>query len=177
MNKKGAIELSMTTVIVIVIGIVLLSLGLLWVRGVFGNVTGISDDAFDHANDLIEGIENFDSVLTIVPNDVEVVQNGDEGFGVIVFNDKQEPLTGLTVRMGSTDEDLDCGFLDGKNLVGETQAFNLNSGDDKRFTAGVKDEGGSLRTTSCRIQIVGINDPDNERTLVVKVIKKNALLG
>src|SRR3989338_7889465 len=35
MNKKGAIELSMTTIIVIVIGVVLLSLGLVWVRGTF----------------------------------------------------------------------------------------------------------------------------------------------
>ena len=30
-NKKGAIELSMTTIIVVVIGITLLSLGLMWV--------------------------------------------------------------------------------------------------------------------------------------------------
>ena len=32
-SKKGAIELSMTTIIVIVIGITLLTLGLTWVRG------------------------------------------------------------------------------------------------------------------------------------------------
>ena len=33
-NKKGAIELSWATIIIIVAGVIILSLGLVWVRGV-----------------------------------------------------------------------------------------------------------------------------------------------
>ena len=82
--------------------------------------------------------------------------------------------------MGTTDEDLKCGFLEGKELVPETQEFTLESGEDKRFVAGVKDTGGGLRTTSCKVEVIqlsGPSDPDNERTLVVKVIKSSGLFG
>jgi len=53
-NKKAAIELSMTTIIVIIIGITLLSLGLVWVKGLFGDVDGITKDSFTIAKDLIQ---------------------------------------------------------------------------------------------------------------------------
>lgn len=53
MNKKGAVELSMTTIIVIVIGVVLLSLGLMWVRGVFTKISGLTTQAFIQADQEI----------------------------------------------------------------------------------------------------------------------------
>ena len=49
MNKKGALELSMNTIIIIVIGVVLLSLGLIFVRGLFGQVESLSKSAFETA--------------------------------------------------------------------------------------------------------------------------------
>ena len=48
-SKKGAIELSMTTIIVIIMGITLLSLGLIWIRGTFSEITGLSKGAFEKA--------------------------------------------------------------------------------------------------------------------------------
>jgi len=50
MNKKGAIELSMNTIIIIVMGVVLLSLGLMFVRGIFSQVEGLSKSAFETAD-------------------------------------------------------------------------------------------------------------------------------
>lgn len=55
MNKKGAIELSMTTIIVIVLGVTLLILGLGFVRTLFGKVTTLSQGAFDIAEQEIQG--------------------------------------------------------------------------------------------------------------------------
>ena len=49
-QKKGAIELSMTTIIVIILGITLLSLGLIWVKGTFGDITRLSRSAFEQAD-------------------------------------------------------------------------------------------------------------------------------
>lgn len=54
MTKKGAIELSMTTIIVIVIGVTLLILGLTWVRGLFEKVTGLTEESFRTAEKLIQ---------------------------------------------------------------------------------------------------------------------------
>ena len=54
MSKKGAIELSMTTIIVIVIGVTLLILGLTWVRGLFEKVSGLTEESFRAAEKLIQ---------------------------------------------------------------------------------------------------------------------------
>ena len=53
-NKKGAIELSMTTIIVIVMGVTLLSLGIIWVRNTMEKVTGLSDTAFATAQQELQ---------------------------------------------------------------------------------------------------------------------------
>ena len=65
MNKKGAIELSMTTIIVIVIGVVLLSLGLVWVRGTFSQVTSLTQQAFIQADQEIREKMGGDSKFYI----------------------------------------------------------------------------------------------------------------
>jgi|APSaa5957512622_1039677.scaffolds.fasta_scaffold47865_3 hypothetical protein len=54
MNKKAAIELSMTTIIVIIIGVTLLSLGLVWVKNTFGQVGDLTDESFRVAQEVIQ---------------------------------------------------------------------------------------------------------------------------
>ncbi|MEW6063144.1 MAG: hypothetical protein AB1571_02125 [Nanoarchaeota archaeon] len=53
-NKKAAIEMSITTIIIIVIGVTLLVLGLTWVRGLFGKLTKITETTFSQADIEIE---------------------------------------------------------------------------------------------------------------------------
>lgn len=53
-SKKGAIELSMTTIIVIVLGVTLLILGLVFVRDIFGKTTQLGTQAFDQAQKQIQ---------------------------------------------------------------------------------------------------------------------------
>ena len=60
-NKKGALELSINTIVVIVIGVTLLILGLVFVRGIFEKVQKISDTAFDKASELLGGLENVNT--------------------------------------------------------------------------------------------------------------------
>ncbi|MBI2148050.1 hypothetical protein HYU23_00060 [Candidatus Woesearchaeota archaeon] len=53
-SKKGAIELSITTIIVVVIGVTLLIFGLVFVRGVFEKVTTLTEDAFRAAEKEVQ---------------------------------------------------------------------------------------------------------------------------
>ena len=53
-QKKGAIELSMTTIIVIVLGVTLLILGLAFIQGLFAKVTSLSEQSFATADKLIQ---------------------------------------------------------------------------------------------------------------------------
>ena len=54
MQKKGAIEMSMNTIIVIVIGVTLLILGLAFVRGIFTKIGGLTEGAFSDAEKEIQ---------------------------------------------------------------------------------------------------------------------------
>jgi uncharacterized membrane protein len=62
-SKRGAIELSMTTIIIIIIGITLLGLGLTWISGVFEKISDLSDQAFIQADkeirDKMQADQNF----------------------------------------------------------------------------------------------------------------------
>ena len=49
MKKKGAVELSITTIVVIIIGLAILGYGLVWVKGLFQQFTVISDEAIKQA--------------------------------------------------------------------------------------------------------------------------------
>lgn len=53
-SKKGAIELSMTTIIVIVMGVTLLILGLVFIRGIFTKISGLTEGAFSEAEEEIQ---------------------------------------------------------------------------------------------------------------------------
>ena len=52
MNKKGAIEFSMTTIMVIIIGVAVLALGLTWIRGTFTQVGTITESALENAETI-----------------------------------------------------------------------------------------------------------------------------
>ncbi|MFA5176490.1 MAG: hypothetical protein WC413_04515 [Candidatus Nanoarchaeia archaeon] len=52
-SKKGAIELSMTTIIVIILGVTLLSLGLMFIRGMFDKINDITKQTFESADEQI----------------------------------------------------------------------------------------------------------------------------
>ena len=54
LNKKGALELSVSTIIIIVIGVTLLVLGLVFVQGTFRKVTELSEGAFRAADEQIQ---------------------------------------------------------------------------------------------------------------------------
>ena len=175
MKKRGAIELSMTTIIVIIMGVVLLSLGLMWIRGVFGDIEKISGDAFEKANNIIGELENVDSLLTVIPNEIEINQGKDDVIKVIVANFEEGPIT-FTIKTENNDDKLRCGFPKGDDIIETTDTYTLESGDQKDFAVIVKDKKGSIRTTSCKILIESSVENDDE-TLIVRVEKGKGLFG
>lgn len=49
-DKKGALELSVNTIVIVVIGVTLLTLGLVFVKNMFNQLTQTSDDVFGTAD-------------------------------------------------------------------------------------------------------------------------------
>ena len=84
-NKKGAIEMSITTIIVIVIGVTLLVLGLTWVRGLFGKLTKITESTFSQADIEIEKLSQGTEPFRY-PSAIDVKQGKSAQIKVYVYN-------------------------------------------------------------------------------------------
>ena len=87
--RKGAIELSITTIIVVVMGITLLSLGLVFVRGLFGKLTQTTDDVFGKADTIIGALDIAGKFSA--PSEIEVPQGSSKTFDIVVGHDGSLP--------------------------------------------------------------------------------------
>lgn len=83
LKKKGAIEMSMQTIIVVVIGITLLTLGLQFVYKTFSDV-GSQQKAVDEATkkQLRELFGESDDPVALVSNSISIAQGDSEDFAV-----------------------------------------------------------------------------------------------
>lgn len=75
MGKKGAIELSMNTIVVVVIGITLLVLGLVFVRGIFQRLGIIGTKAFEAGEQELKLIQAGESKINFLAS-AEVKKEG-----------------------------------------------------------------------------------------------------
>ncbi len=181
MTKKGAIELSMTTIIVIVLGVTLLILGFVFIKGIFGSLGGISDTTFDKAQTLLTGLESVDSFLTVSPSMITIEQGSDDVVKVIVANLEQDAgSVNVNLRSRSRDDDqLKCLiFHDTANSEGSaTSAKTIESGKQESYSLIVQDVGGPLRTTACYVVAEGGPATGNTGAVTVRVIKSGGILG
>ena len=73
-NKKGAVELSITTIVVVVIGITLLVLGIAWISNLFERLGLTTGSAFEKADaqleSLLGGGGTDQTVFRVSPNAV-----------------------------------------------------------------------------------------------------------
>ena len=169
-NKKGAIELSMTTIIVIVIGVALLSFGLIFVNKIRTGVTGISDQTFDEAQTLLsEGFSDVTEFLTISPDSVSIEPGKDRAVKVTVLNQEDKDITITLTTSPTKDEKLKCLFFDTKDPVSLT--YTIKSGAQEKLPLVVQDLNGGIRTTGCRVVASGGPTNGNQGTLLVRVEK------
>jgi len=159
-SKKGAIELSMTTIIVIVIGITLLKLGLTWVRGVFNDLGGITTDAFDEAEGAIGDLSQVDGALTVTPNKIRLKQNNGNTVDVIAAHTEDIDLSAYTLKVSSpADGKTECVFADNE-MTPTSKTYNLASGQSVKVTMVIIDHGAPLGFRSCNVEIEGTEEND-----------------
>src|SRR3989344_3701460 len=106
-NKKGAIELSMTTIIVIVLGVTLLILGITFVRTIFTKVGEISKGTFAKADTLLGQLENVNEFLTVTPTILELEIKKDDVAKVTIANFEEEAID-ISAEVTAEDKGLEC---------------------------------------------------------------------
>ena len=171
MNKKGALELSMNTIIIIVIGVVLLSLGLMFVRGIFTQTTDLSEKVFANANKELDALGgSVNSAIVASPMTVRMKAGETSGFVVQVTNLEQDgTYNGLTGVLGSNDQRIACTFTDGTT---QKNIRTLISGAEDRLQVFVRSQKGVIGTKSCRFTLNGLPENtffDNEVKIIVVV--------
>jgi hypothetical protein len=167
-NKKGAIEMSMTTIIVVVIGITLLSLGLVWVKTIFDNLQGTTSGAFDQVDAAIGDLGTIDSQLTISPDKIRVEQNGAKSVDVIVANFESTDLT-FKARAESVgaENKVECIFGDTKSE--ESKEYTLTSGQQAKLLLIADDKKSPLGFEFCNVIIDQLSG-DNVASLQIEIV-------
>jgi hypothetical protein len=171
MNKKGAIELSMTTIIIIVIGITILVLGLAWVRSTLGGVTELTEQALIGGEEQItEMLGSSKEPLNLFATNLEIEQGDATSIGVVVFNDQGDAAEyTLTTTIGTRNEnDLDCYILDTEDL---TDTFTLESGLKEGETVMIQDTGKTaLGQYVCNIELTRNGEKVDDASIAIEIL-------
>ncbi len=174
MRKRGVMGLSMTTIIIIIMGITILTLGLVWISGIFTDLTGITDDTFDTADGIIGDLnENTDEGISLSPSSVTLGQ-GETEQSIFSMNHQEagEVTVTATVEvntiMDGDEEDFLCVFAD----TGETESkeYSLDSGEGASITLVMKDLGSDVGTMySCVVTAEGLSGGDTTDSITITI--------
>lgn len=132
-SKRGAIELSVTTIVVVVIGITLLSLGLLFVRDTFQSIDDLKTKAFDNANTEINKISHNEEI-TLNPEEFNLEKKDYRVVDLYIANIENEPATftvkvmppaGLDAAIAQTGEERAKEYEYGEVEIGEEMRVQI----------------------------------------------------
>ena len=173
-QKKGAIELSMTTIIVIILGITLLSLGLIWVKGTFGDITRLSRGAFEQADGEISNIfKEVDKPVYVSPPSLELQQGEARKVDFTITNFEQTPIK-VKAKITPQDQTIKCSFADTQKT--ESKEYNLQSGKQVKLKIIVEEKDGPLGIKVCNFEVPALQN-DNTDSLIITVMQKKSIFG
>lgn len=88
MSKRGAIELSIGTIVIIVLAMAMLILGIVLVRNIFTGTIKITDMTQEQLEDQIKSIFGEDKRLVVYPSNrrLDIKQGELDGFGIGIKN-------------------------------------------------------------------------------------------
>jgi hypothetical protein len=98
MPRKGAIELSLGFIVAVVFAVVLLSLAILWLQGIIGGVTQITDDLTQQAQSkLQETFQNTQNNFAIWPSQYSLARGKELKMSAGIKNDAEDGQNHLFV--------------------------------------------------------------------------------
>ncbi len=88
MNKSGAIELSIGTIVIVVLAMSMLILGLVLVKSIFSGATAIADMTNDQLKNKMATMFGEDKKVVLYPDSrqIELTQGKVDGFGIGIKN-------------------------------------------------------------------------------------------
>lgn len=103
MQKKGAIEFSMTTIIVVIIGVIILAIAIPWLTGTLRQAGDLTDVAFEEARTQLAGELGDGNNIIVSPSSIKLGSNDQVTVSIGCYNDAQTSQTAtLTGATGGT---------------------------------------------------------------------------
>ena len=169
LNKKAAIEMSISTIIVIVIGVTLLILGLVFVQNVYKRTTQLAEGAFERAEGKIGDFAEISKPLMISPERIELSKGNSKTISVTMANfDEKDASVKLTVSSTFKNEDLQCTFEE--TNTDKSLTYTIPSGEFRTAKILVESkEIGVLGNKSCLITANGLGTSIQD-AISVKVV-------
>lgn len=175
MDKKGAVELSMTTIIIIVIGITILSLGLVWIRSVFSDVGELTSGAFDQGETQINEIfGGSNQPVALSPAETTLSQDESTTATLAINNLGKTDAQGVYAEVvskafgGAEADTLVCAFSD--TLSSKSNTYSLGSGNGiSGLKLIVEDQGSPLGTYACVITVSNLPDGVESASFIVNI--------
>jgi hypothetical protein len=92
-NKKSSLELSIRTIVVVVLAMTLLGLGLGFIRGMFKNIGGISEDVSEQVRQkILDDLITGDKKISFPKTEIIIDKGGSQTLTVGVRNKKDSTL-------------------------------------------------------------------------------------
>ncbi|MEK6862935.1 MAG: hypothetical protein AABW57_02105 [Nanoarchaeota archaeon] len=151
-GKKGALELSVNTIVVIVIGVTLLILGLVFVRNIFTKIDTLSADSFAKAEGELGKLSGVDKLLTLSPQRIDVEKGGAKQVNVIIANLEENPIS-VSAKATSSKSSLKCVFNDNIPFDSTSETYNIPSGEQIILGLIVDDLGSNVGIEGCPIEL------------------------
>ena len=167
-SKKGAIEFSMTTIMVVIIGVAVLALGLAWIRSTFEQVGGITESSLEAAETVIGEVAFSGKVGA--PATINMKTNDAKKFRILIRDDGNDPTNGdpmETYSVKAIGDSGTCIELPGENNVFEaTLVTSLKIGKNE-----VAEVGGAVLSTACAgTEIIRIEVSDGDGLYATQAI-------
>lgn len=155
MHKKGALELSINAIVIVILAMTLLGLGLGFIKGMFGNINDITIKVSDETKtQILDTLRRTDQKLAFPSNEVNLERGKSEilvvgvknnlGSGELKFNISAEVLEGKDQNGGTIAQTSDITYFydsgggDGFKLgVSEANVFPLKIQAKSSATKGV----------------------------------------
>lgn len=171
-NKRGAIELSMTTIIVIVLGVTLLILGLAFVRTIFGKVSDLTTKSFEEADSQIKNLGTIDKELTVASTSVDLKQGDSRGVGVVMANLGQDDArfqvkTSLPAKTAGAAK-FTCEIAETESATSEE--VMLKSGEQRSARLLIIDNDTPLGTYVCKVALVKDGRETLSDSVIIRVV-------
>lgn len=166
-NKKAALELSIGTVVIIVLAMSMLILGIVLINKIFGTATGAINGIDAGVKDQINRLfsENSEKTLILYPDsgNIEIERGSrDSGFAIALRNldeDAQQPFT-YTVTVANYDDCPSDPVADNKvELIGKTEPnIPIGPGEklqNPRFVRLAVSDSAPLCTFRLKVEVTG----------------------